>query len=44
MKNIKQLVCLFTMHMIVYITHAQVPVIKEPRHKPVLVNDYVRIA
>lgn len=24
-------------------THAQLPVIKEPHHKPVLVNDYVRL-
>lgn len=43
MKNIK---CIFQF-LIIFIAYnnisAQVPVIKEPHHKPVLVNDYIRL-
>ena len=38
-KYIIAVIFLFAINML----HAQVPVIKEPRHKPVLVNDYVRL-
>ncbi|MBV9960855.1 MAG: hypothetical protein JO072_01295 [Parafilimonas sp.] len=38
----KYLLCLFAIVSFNKI-HAQVPVIKEPHHKPVLVNDYVRL-
>ena len=43
MKHVKH--CLQFLLLLIFCDHinAQVPVIKEPHHKPVLVNDYVRL-
>lgn len=43
MKYIKCVSIIFLLFGLYNDLHAQVPVIKEPHHKPVLVNDYVRL-
>ncbi len=43
MKNIKQILQILLLLLLCSDISAQVPVIKEPHHKPVLVNNYVRL-
>jgi hypothetical protein len=43
MKNIKHILQILLLFLLCSDISAQVPVIKEPHHKPVLVNNYVRL-